>query len=160
MQPTSCLAGRRNPCSRGVNRMSHPGRVIAALMYLTQVFTEDQTLVTDSNVIKHCQRRWGWWILQKRQVSSDDLMLKIHSMLNLNCAITSWPSKHAAKLLVLELGFAGFFFLLFPKGLEWGEWQEDSFVCECDANFVAGKLSWLPTVWIVKLAASLSLHFD
>lgn len=49
-QPTSLLAGR-NPCSHRLNRMSHPGKVVAALMYLIQVVIADQTLVTDSNVL-------------------------------------------------------------------------------------------------------------
>lgn len=50
-QPTSFLAGRRNPCSRGVNQMNYPGKVMAALRYLIEVVTADQTLVTDSNVL-------------------------------------------------------------------------------------------------------------
>lgn len=50
-QPTSFLAGRRNPCSHGVNQMSPLEKVMAALMYLIQVFIADQTWVTDSNVL-------------------------------------------------------------------------------------------------------------
>lgn len=32
------LAGRINPCSHGMNQISHSGKVVAALIYLTQVF--------------------------------------------------------------------------------------------------------------------------
>lgn len=40
-------------------------------------------------------------------------MLKIHSMVDLNCATTSRPSKHSAKFL---FGWLGICFLSFPKG--------------------------------------------
>lgn len=50
VQLTSSLAGRRNSCSHGVFQMSHPGKVVGALMYLIQMFTANQQwLLIDSS---------------------------------------------------------------------------------------------------------------